>query len=121
MGNDQGLSINSVGSMCFPSPNYPNLSLILQNLLLVPNITKNLISVSKFAQDNNVFFEFHPKFCVVKSQASSEVLLRGLVGNDGLYKFPNPTTQVSKSTPSLNTCLAHSSAMNNCSYTPFST
>lgn len=106
MGNGQGLSINSVGSMCFPSPNYPNLSPILQNLLLVLNITKNLISVSKFAQDNNVFFEFQIKFYVVKSQASSEVLVYGLVGNDGLHKFPNPATQVSKSTPSLNTCLA---------------
>lgn len=56
------------------------MSLILQNLLLVPHITKNLMSVSKFTQDNNVFFEFHLKFCVVKSQASSEVLLCGLVG-----------------------------------------
>ncbi|GAU22178.1 hypothetical protein TSUD_252060 [Trifolium subterraneum] len=33
----------------------------------VPAITKNLMSVSKFAQDNNVFFEFHPTFCLVKS------------------------------------------------------
>ncbi|KAI5398302.1 hypothetical protein KIW84_063908 [Lathyrus oleraceus] len=49
--------------------------------------------------------------------SSSEVLLRGLVGDDGLYKFPNPATQVSKSTPSLNTCLAQSSSMNNCSCT----
>ncbi|KAI5398301.1 hypothetical protein KIW84_063907 [Lathyrus oleraceus] len=44
MGNDQDLSINFVGSMFFPLPNYPNMSLILQNLLLVPHITKNLIS-----------------------------------------------------------------------------
>lgn len=117
MGNDQGLSINSVGSMFFPLPNYPNMSLTLQNLLLVPYITKNLMSVSKFTQDNNAFFEFHPKFRVVKSQTSSEVLLRGLVGDDGLYKFPNPATQVSKSTPSLNTCFAQSSSMNNCSTT----
>ncbi|KAI5425875.1 hypothetical protein KIW84_031628 [Lathyrus oleraceus] len=50
-------------------------------------------------------------------QASSEVLLRGLVGDDGLYKFPNPATQVSKSTPSLNTCLTQSSSMNNYSTT----
>lgn len=120
MGNGQGLSINSVGSMSFPLPHKPNLSLTLSNLLLVPHITKNLMSVSKFAQDNSVFFEFHPKFCVVKSQASSEVLLRGLVGDDGLYKFPNPAaSQLSKSCPSLHTCstscsLPCSSAISSC-------
>lgn len=31
----------------------------LDSLMHVPNITKNLISVSKFAHDNNVFFEFY--------------------------------------------------------------
>lgn len=113
MGNGQGLSIHSIGSMPFPLPNYPHMSLTLQNLLLVPHITKNLMSVSKFAQDNKVFFEFHPKFCVVKSQASSEVLLRGLVGADGLYKFLIPASQISKSPPSLNSCIAESS--NKCS------
>ena len=67
------------------------------------------MSVSKFAQDNHVFFEFHPNFCVVKSQATSEVLLRGSVGDDGLYKFSNPTTQLSKSSfPSPNSCSAQS-------------
>ncbi|KAK2378919.1 WD40 repeat-containing protein HOS15 [Trifolium repens] len=91
MGNGQGLSIASIGSMNFPSKSKPNSSLTLKHLLLVPSITKNLLSVSKFAQDNNVFFEFHPKFCVVKSQDSSEVLLHGTVGDDGLYKFASPS------------------------------
>ncbi|KAI5415694.1 hypothetical protein KIW84_040924, partial [Lathyrus oleraceus] len=90
MGNGQGLCINSVGSMNFPLSNHPNSSLMLHNLLLVPHITKNLMSVSKFAQDNRVFFEFHPQVCLVKSQDSSEVLLRGTVGADGLYSFINP-------------------------------
>ena len=40
MGNGQGLSIHSIGSMPFPLPNYPHMSLTLQNLLLVPHITK---------------------------------------------------------------------------------
>lgn len=30
----------------------------VQNLLHVPHMIKNLLSVSKFSQDNNVFFEF---------------------------------------------------------------
>jgi histone deacetylase 1/2 len=45
-----------------------------------------------------VYFEFHPSFCVVKSQASSEVLLHGVVGADGLYKFASPLV----SFPALN-------------------
>ena len=112
MGNGQGLSINSIGSMKFPSSHLSYTPLILHNLLLVPHITKNLISVSKFAQDNKVFFEFHPSFCLVKSQGSSEVLLHGIVGDDGLYKFQIPSSQVSKPLSSL-----HSSSaldFNNC-------
>ncbi|KAI5437576.1 hypothetical protein KIW84_023624 [Lathyrus oleraceus] len=115
MGNVQGLSINPIGSMQFPLPNYPNISLTLHNLLLVPHITKTLINFCKFAQDNHVFFEFHPQFCLVKSQASSEILLPGFVGTDGLYKLPNPFSQLSKSFPSLNTCVSSSSETSNLS------
>lgn len=46
----------------------------------VPAITKNLISFNKFAQDNLVFFEFHPYHCLVKSHGSREDLLKGQVG-----------------------------------------
>lgn len=60
MGNGQGLAINSIDSSLITSPFSPNVKLSLNNLLHVPAITMNLISVSKFAKDNNVFFEFHP-------------------------------------------------------------
>lgn len=91
MGNGQGLLINSVGSMPFPSLTQSNSTLILNKLLLVPHITKNLLSINKFAQDNRVFFEFHPQFCSVKLQNSFEILLHGTVGVNGLYRFANPT------------------------------
>lgn len=84
LGNGQGLSIHSIGNTIFTSTHSPHTTLTLNNLLLVPDITKNLISVSQFARDNAVYFEFHPDFCVVKSQATSEVLLRGRLGQDGL-------------------------------------
>jgi histone deacetylase 1/2 len=51
----------------------------LNDLLHVPNISKNLLSVNKFAQDNNVVFEFHPHFCYVKSQDTRHILLEGTV------------------------------------------
>ncbi|KAK2420319.1 putative mitochondrial protein [Trifolium repens] len=104
MGNGQGLTINSIGSMCFTSQTNLKTSLTLNNLLLVPSITKNLMSVSKFAQDNNVFFEFHPTLCFVKSQATSEVLLHGTVGADGLYKFASPLDSNSALNKSVKQC-----------------
>jgi len=55
----------------------------------VPRITQNLISGSQFARDNGVFVEFHSNYYVVKSEATDEVLLQGIVGLDDLYKFPN--------------------------------
>jgi histone deacetylase 1/2 len=87
MGNGQGVSIQSFGYSHFPSPHTPNVQLTLKDMLHVPNISKNLLSVSKFAQDNNVIFEFHPYHCFVKSQGSNQVLLEGTVGADGLYQF----------------------------------
>ena len=87
IGNGQGLAITSVGSLQFPSPLHPKTTLKLNILLLVPAITKNLVSVSQFAKDNDVFFEFHANHCFVKSQDSSKVLLRGVLGHDGLYQF----------------------------------
>lgn len=62
-------------------------NLILNNLLDVPHITENLFSVGQFAKDNDVFFEFHSIFCLVKSQGSNEIILKGLLDQDGLYKF----------------------------------
>jgi histone deacetylase 1/2 len=87
MGNGQGVSISSLGQSHFTSPHNPAMHLHLKDLLHVPHISKNLLSVSKFAQDNNVIFEFHPYTCFVKSQDSKQVLLEGTVGSDGLYQF----------------------------------
>lgn len=81
IGNGQGLDIQSSGSSVFHSPSKPHIPLTLHNLLHVPSITKNLISVSQF---NSVFFEFHADHCLVKSQANKDVLLQGKVGPDGL-------------------------------------
>nr|KYP66330.1 Transposon Ty2-C Gag-Pol polyprotein [Cajanus cajan] len=89
IGNGQGLPINSSGVTHFSSPLKPHISLTLHNLLYVPTIIKNLISVSQFCKYNSVFFEFHSTFCSVKSQDSNETLLHGVVGPDGLYQFPS--------------------------------
>ena len=38
---------------------------------------KNLMSVSKFAHDNTVYFVFYPNTCYVKHQDINQTLLQG--------------------------------------------
>ncbi|KAI5399274.1 hypothetical protein KIW84_064587 [Lathyrus oleraceus] len=54
----------------------------------------NLIFVSKFAKDNQVYFEFHPNACFMKSQESNHVLLKVvqlLNGNLSCFKTMKKT------------------------------
>ena len=107
-GNGQGLPITSTGSSSFISPFNTNISLSLKHLLHVPNITKNLTSVSQFATDNGVFFEFHSNYCDAKSQVTNEVLLQGKVGPDGLCSFSNIQFQSPVSASSGFACISSS-------------
>lgn len=84
-GNGAGLHISHFGHSSLSTS--INRVLSLNNLLHVPHITKNLISVSQFAKDNSVFFEFHHSFCCVKDPLTGKVLLQGTL-HDGLYRFP---------------------------------
>jgi len=86
MGNGSGLSIANIGSISFSCPSTRK-SLVLKNLLHVPLITKNLLSVSSFARDNNVLFTFTANHCYVVDQATKKILLQGTL-KDGLYSFP---------------------------------
>jgi histone deacetylase 1/2 len=87
MGNGVGLQINAIGQAYFPTTLIPSHTLHLNEFIHVPSITKNLLFVSKFAADTNVFFEFHAVNCFVKSQVNKQVLLKGSLGADGLYSF----------------------------------
>lgn len=94
------VTIKNIGQSVFPSPFESSKIFTLKDLLHVPSITKNLLCVSKFALDNNVFFEFHSHSCFVKDQISKKVLLEGKLRN-GLYIFD--TTQLNLSTQQLQT------------------
>jgi hypothetical protein len=59
-------------------------TLILRNILHVPSITRNLLSLRKFVIDNHVFFEFHPHFLLIKDLGTREILIRGWC-QDGIY------------------------------------
>ena len=65
IGNGMGLSIKHVSQSTFPL--LILLKFSLKQLLHAPTITKKLLSVSKFAHDNDVFFEFHSYSCFVKN------------------------------------------------------
>lgn len=62
-------------------------TLLLNNLLHVPHLTKNHLSVHQFCADNQVFCEFHSSFFCVKDVRTGRVLLSGPTSN-GLYKLP---------------------------------
>ncbi|GAU33749.1 hypothetical protein TSUD_52820 [Trifolium subterraneum] len=79
IGNGQGLPITSVCSMTFSSPLCPYNSFKLNNLIHVPSITKNLVS------------------------GSSKILLRGSLGDDGLYQFDSPFQHNSEASASAST------------------
>jgi len=55
VGNGSQLPIASIGSAIFTDLNTLN-NFSLQHSLHVPTISKNLLSVSRFARDNHVFF-----------------------------------------------------------------
>ncbi|KAG8489617.1 hypothetical protein CXB51_017591 [Gossypium anomalum] len=109
MGNGAPTRISSIGHTVLPTPNKV---LHLSNVLCVPSIRKNLMSVSQFASDNNVFFEFHPLYCVIKDAQTHEVLMRGRV-RDGLYQFTVDKSVHPAPVPSVHNAEVLSSSSNN--------
>uniref|UniRef100_A0A803NR82 Retrovirus-related Pol polyprotein from transposon TNT 1-94-like beta-barrel domain-containing protein n=1 Tax=Cannabis sativa TaxID=3483 RepID=A0A803NR82_CANSA len=85
VGNGAASPISQIGNTNL-HPNTCHKPSILNNLLYVPKVTKNLLSVSKFATDNDVYFVFYPDVCYVKGQVSNSTLLTGRHYN-GLYTF----------------------------------
>uniref|UniRef100_A0A2N9G2P8 Retrovirus-related Pol polyprotein from transposon TNT 1-94-like beta-barrel domain-containing protein n=1 Tax=Fagus sylvatica TaxID=28930 RepID=A0A2N9G2P8_FAGSY len=95
VGNGQGLPVHHTGSTHLL---YPSSKFLMPNVLHVPSIQKNLLSVSQFTKDNNVSIDFHPSCFFVKDLTTGKVLLKGPLKH-GLYSMPHllppPTTPVS--------------------------
>jgi len=119
LGNGSGLTITHVGSTTLSSlSNSSNFD--LHNILCVPNIAKNLLSVSQFAKDNCVYFEFFHSHCNVKHQVTKQILLQGQL-KDGKYIFPTlkcwpqpQANQVSTTSASIldlwHACIGHATS-----------
>ncbi|KAH9745458.1 retrovirus-related pol polyprotein from transposon RE2 [Citrus sinensis] len=86
IGNGKGLSITHIGSTTFSIQGSKSQAarkcITLKDVLLVPSITKNLISVSKLTADNNLSIEFFGSICFVKNSLKWKVLLQGIADKD---------------------------------------
>ncbi|CAA7058393.1 unnamed protein product [Microthlaspi erraticum] len=84
IGDGSGLSISHTGSISLPSSSR---SLLLNHVLCVPHIRKNLISVYRLCNANKVSVEFFPAHFQVKDLNSGIPLLQGNT-KDELYEWP---------------------------------
>ncbi|KAF5482583.1 hypothetical protein F2P56_003141, partial [Juglans regia] len=90
VGDGTGLNVDHIGSSKLPLSNN---SFLLNKLLHVPSVTKNLISVSQFTTDNGVFIEFHGDHFCIKDEATRNILLQGKA-EAGLYPFPSTISRL---------------------------
>ena len=86
MGNNNQLFFSHIGS-----PTLHHLK--LPTVLVVPKITKRLLSVSKLSKENNVYLQFWHNHCSVKSLNGHTLLTRDI--KDGLYRVPASLTTLS--------------------------
>lgn len=115
VGNGSGLPIHHSGKGILPTPSFP---FHLNNVLHVPSISSNLLSVQQLAKDNNCTITFDDCSFVVQDKLTNQILHRGL-NNQGLYQFASsssvspPHAFVTKTVDSsmLHQCLGHPSTI----------
>jgi hypothetical protein len=69
--NGSGMKIDQISCSIVRTP---NTDLFLNDVLYVPQASKNLLSVHKLARDSNAFFEFYPHYFCIKDQTTGTVL-----------------------------------------------
>lgn len=89
VGNSEKLNVKHIGITSLPCKRQ---NLKLKDVLHAPQVTKNLISLSKLTSDNNILIEFDSYGCYVKDKSTIEVLLKGSI-KEGLYEFSNKRRQ----------------------------
>lgn len=87
IGDGTGLPITHTSST---SLHHSNTQFSLTNVLCVPNIARNLISISKFCISSNASIEFLQFIFFVKDLYTGATLLIGKA-KDGVYKWPTST------------------------------
>lgn len=79
VGNGESIKITHVGST---SLNVGNTQLALDNVLVVPEIKKNLLSVSQLTSDHPYIFEFSSTGFVIKNRDTGSVIAMGRRSGD---------------------------------------
>lgn len=75
VGNGSTLQISAIGSSIVPTDSR---HLHLHNMLYTPDVTNNLIYVSKFSMDNKVYFVFHSTHCLINDSISNLGSIKGI-------------------------------------------
>ncbi|GJT46750.1 ribonuclease H-like domain-containing protein [Tanacetum coccineum] len=73
VGNESFIPVTHSGHLQIPNPYRP---LHLKNVLVIPNIIKNLVSVRKFTTDNKCSIDFDPYGFTVRDYHTRQTLLR---------------------------------------------
>lgn len=78
IGNGSSLLVSHIGDYVISNTNS---ALLLHNILHVSQIRKNLLIVSMFTKDNNVFSEFHVDHYFIKDKIMRKVIFQGGLKN----------------------------------------
>lgn len=92
LGDNSTLPIQHIGKGILPTPSS---KLLLSNLLHVPNLSYNLLSVHHLTNDNNCFITFDANGYFIFDRKTNQLLLKGPC-HQGLYVIKSaiaPTTQ----------------------------
>lgn len=88
VGNGENIVIFHTGHLSLASFIHTKV-IHLKNVLCIIDITRNILSIFKITEDNNVLVEFSIFQCVIKDKLSSVILLHGKLKND-LYRLTLP-------------------------------
>ena len=97
IGNGKQLSMSNVGLGHLSTQTTPVSTISLPNVLHVPTMKKNLISVSQLTRDHDLIDEFNSSSCLIKDKSTGEVLLKGCL-KDGLYQLSSTLDSAVSST-----------------------
>ncbi|GKE77254.1 retrovirus-related pol polyprotein from transposon TNT 1-94 [Tanacetum coccineum] len=90
-GNGNRLPVSHMGTYMVSK------KLLLRNVLVIPNLTKNLLSISKLTMDHPIDVFFSQPFFHIQDRESKQVIAKGLC-EDGLYVLRDgPTALVASS------------------------
>jgi hypothetical protein len=83
--DESGMHISHIGNSIIPTPLR---DIHLKQVLHVPTTSKNLVSIHRLTNDNNVSVEFHPFSFFIKDRVMRRVILRSRCRR-GLYPLPS--------------------------------